>query len=61
MRGQGLLRTIIFVPYVLSEVIAGVVWLQLLQPQYGVIDSLLSSVGLPARSRAGSARRTTPC
>ena len=46
MRGQGLLRTLIFVPYVLSEVIAGVVWLQLLQPQYGVIDSLLSSVGL---------------
>jgi len=46
MRGQGLLRTIIFVPYVLSEVIAGVVWFQLLQPQYGVADSLLSSVGL---------------
>ncbi len=46
MWGQGLLRTIIFVPYVLSEVIAGVVWFQLLQPQYGVIDSLLSSLGL---------------
>ncbi|MBJ7357236.1 sugar ABC transporter permease [Nocardioides sp.] len=46
MRGQGLLRTIIFVPYVLSEVIAGVVWFQLLQPQYGVADSLLDSVGL---------------
>jgi raffinose/stachyose/melibiose transport system permease protein len=46
MRGQGLLRTLIFVPYVLSEVIAGVVWLQLLQPQYGVADSLFSAVGL---------------
>lgn len=46
MRGQGLLRTIIFVPYVLSEVIAGVVWFQLLQPQYGVVDALLSAVGL---------------
>jgi len=46
MRGQGILRTLIFVPYVLSEVIASVVWLQLLQPQYGVADSLLSSVGL---------------
>jgi raffinose/stachyose/melibiose transport system permease protein len=46
MRGQGLLRTIIFVPYVLSEVIAGVVWFQLLQPQYGVIDTLLGSVGI---------------
>ena len=46
MWGQGLLRTIIFVPYVLAEVIAGVVWFQLLQPQYGVVDSLLQAVGL---------------
>ena len=48
IRGQGLLRTVVFVPYVLAEVIASVVWLQLLQPQYGVVDSLLSSVGLPS-------------
>lgn len=46
IRGQGLLRTIIFVPYVLAEVIAGVVWYLLLQPQYGLIDTLLASVGL---------------
>lgn len=46
MRGQGLLRTIIFVPYVLAEVIAGVVWFQLLQPQYGTVDAILGSVGL---------------
>ncbi|GAB3091456.1 carbohydrate ABC transporter permease [Isoptericola nanjingensis] len=46
MWGQGLLRTIIFVPYVLAEVIAGVVWFQLLQPEYGVIDTMLAAVGL---------------
>lgn len=46
MWGQGFLRTIIFVPYVLAEVIAGVVWFQLLQPQYGVVDTLLAAVGL---------------
>lgn len=46
MRGQGVLRTVIFVPYVLAEVIAGVVWFQLLQPEYGVVDSLLGAVGL---------------
>ena len=55
MRGQGVLRTIIFVPYVLAEVIAGVVWFQLLQPEYGVIDTMLDAVGLQ-RSRAGLAR-----
>ena len=47
MVGQGLLRTIIFVPYVLSEVIAGVVWFQLLQPRYGVIDTVLAGLGIP--------------
>ena len=46
IRGRGLLRTIVFVPYVLAEVIAGVVWYQLLQPESGVIDALITSVGL---------------
>ncbi|RRD46936.1 carbohydrate ABC transporter permease [Tessaracoccus sp. OH4464_COT-324] len=46
IRGQGVLRTIVFVPYVVAEVIAGVVWYQLLQPKYGVFDSLMSSIGL---------------
>lgn len=56
MRGQGALRTIIFVPYVLAEVIAGVVWFQLLQPQYGVVDTLLAAVGLhgPAQGWLGT-------
>ncbi|MFI5625094.1 carbohydrate ABC transporter permease [Nocardioides sp. NPDC051685] len=46
MAGQGLLRTVIFVPYVLAEVIAAVVWLQLLQPQYGFIDAFTAQIGL---------------
>jgi raffinose/stachyose/melibiose transport system permease protein len=44
--GRGLLRTIVFVPYVVAEVIAAVVWFQLLQPQYGMIDHLIELVGL---------------
>jgi raffinose/stachyose/melibiose transport system permease protein len=47
IRGRGLLRTIIFVPYVLAEVIAGVVWFQLLQPRTGLLETLISGVGLP--------------
>ena len=58
IRGRGLLRTIIFVPYVVAEVIAGVVWFQLLQPESGVIDGLIRAIGLPRRSRASSA---LPC
>ncbi len=47
MMGQGLLRTIVFVPYVLSEVIAGVIWRQLLTANYGLIDTILDALGLP--------------
>ena len=46
IRGRGLLRTVIFVPYVVAEVIAGVVWYQLLQPGSGVVDGLISAIGL---------------
>jgi raffinose/stachyose/melibiose transport system permease protein len=55
MRGQSALRTIIFVPYVLAEVVAGVIWFQLLQPYYGVLDTLLQAVGLepPAQGWLG--------
>ncbi|MCZ2840128.1 carbohydrate ABC transporter permease [Modestobacter sp. VKM Ac-2985] len=47
IKGRGLLRTIVFVPYVLAEVIAGVVWFQLLQPRSGILEQALSSVGIP--------------
>jgi raffinose/stachyose/melibiose transport system permease protein len=46
MRGRGVVRTLIFVPYVVAEVIAGVIWFQLLLPETGVADGLIGAVGL---------------
>lgn len=46
MRGRNLLRTIVFVPYVLSEVVAGVIWRQMLQADYGLLDTILGAVGI---------------
>ncbi|NYE35440.1 raffinose/stachyose/melibiose transport system permease protein [Nocardioides cavernae] len=46
MRGRGVVRTLIFVPYVLAEVIAGVIWFQLMIPDTGVVDGLLGGVGV---------------
>ena len=43
--GRGVVRTIIFAPYVLSEVITGVMWFVLLDPN-GVVTKLVQSVGL---------------
>ncbi|NLE97880.1 MAG: sugar ABC transporter permease [Propionibacterium sp.] len=56
IKGRGVLRTVVFVPYVLAEVIAGVVWYQLLQPRYGVFDSLMGAIGLsgPAQGWLGT-------
>lgn len=45
MRFRSLMRVIIFVPYVLAEVVAGVVWFMLLQPN-GLMDEMLKAIGL---------------
>jgi raffinose/stachyose/melibiose transport system permease protein len=45
LRGRTALRTILFAPYVLSEVITAVTWLLILQPG-GPADALFDAVGL---------------
>jgi raffinose/stachyose/melibiose transport system permease protein len=42
--GRGLLRTLFFAPYILSEVVTGVVWRQILRPN-GLLDQSLTAVG----------------
>ncbi len=45
IRGRAFLRVVVFIPYVLAEVVAGVIWLMLLQPD-GLVDAMLRSMGL---------------
>lgn len=45
MRGRAVLRMLFFLPFVLSEVITGVVWRLLLQPS-GLVDRTAESLGL---------------
>ncbi|MBB2947050.1 ABC-type sugar transport system permease subunit [Actinoplanes lutulentus] len=47
MRGQSLIRVLIFVPYVISEVIVGTAWSLMLQSS-GAINDVLRSIGLGA-------------
>jgi raffinose/stachyose/melibiose transport system permease protein len=42
--GRGLLRTLFFAPYILSEVVTGVVWRQILRPD-GLLDQGLTAIG----------------
>lgn len=45
MRGRALIRALIFVPYVLAEVIAGLSWKLLLSPR-GSVNAALEAIGL---------------
>ena len=45
LRGRAVLRTMFFAPYILSEVVTGVVWRQILRPK-GLVDQVLTSSGL---------------
>jgi len=47
MRGRSLVRVLIFVPYVISEVIVGTGWALMLQTN-GAINDLLTKAGLPS-------------
>ncbi len=45
IRGRAVLRTLFFAPYVLSEVVTGVVWRQILRPN-GLLDEVMDTIGL---------------
>jgi raffinose/stachyose/melibiose transport system permease protein len=45
IKGRAIMRTVFFAPYVLSEVVTGVVWRQILRPN-GLLDQSLEGAGL---------------
>jgi len=44
LRGSIVFRTIFFLPYILSEVIAGVMWQFIYHPQFGLSNSFLADI-----------------
>ena len=46
LRGRALMRTLFFAPYILSEVVTGVVWRQILRPS-GLLDQIARSASEP--------------
>ena len=45
LKGIALFRTILYMPSVTSTIAVGIVWMWLLEPQYGVVNWLLRSLG----------------
>jgi raffinose/stachyose/melibiose transport system permease protein len=50
LKGRGLFRTMFFAPFILSEVVTGVVWRQIFRPE-GLFDVMLSGLGAESLSR----------
>lgn len=48
VRGQSIFRTIFYLPTLVPAVAAGIVWLWILNPELGLINTLLRALGLPA-------------
>jgi multiple sugar transport system permease protein len=46
MRGQGLFRVATFIPWLVPIVVAGMTWEWMLNPDFGIINSVLTSSGL---------------
>ncbi len=45
-RGENLIRTLLFLPMVMSEVVVGLVWRWIFNAEYGVLNAGLEAIGL---------------
>jgi len=46
VRGQSVFRTIYYLPSIIPAVASGVIWVQMLNPQYGVLNTMLGWFGI---------------
>jgi raffinose/stachyose/melibiose transport system permease protein len=53
LRGRTIFRVIFFMPYVLSEVVTGVIWVFVYNPANGLLTSILTPLGIPKQGWLG--------
>jgi multiple sugar transport system permease protein len=46
-RGQGVLRTVVLVPWAILTVVTAITWQTIFEPSLGFVNSLLGAIGLP--------------
>lgn len=47
-RGNAFFKMVVFAPYVIAPIIIGIIWGYLLNPKYGLVNSVLRNLGLDA-------------
>src|SRR5579859_4945194 len=60
LRSIGIFRALIYLPSVVPTVAATILWLWILNPQYGVVNNLLAGVGLTGPNWLGDPLWTKP-
>lgn len=46
IKGENFLRTVYFIPVILSTVVIGQLWMKIYHPSFGLLNSFLTSIGL---------------
>nr|WP_051251412.1 sugar ABC transporter permease [Paenibacillus harenae] len=54
IRGQGFYRTLFFVPSLVPPIATTIIWLWLLNPQFGLVNHWLEQIGIPGPAWLGS-------
>jgi raffinose/stachyose/melibiose transport system permease protein len=61
IKGAGIFRTLFFVPFVLSDVLIGVMWQWIYNPSYGLANAFLSGIGAPRQGWLGDPNIAVYC
>ncbi|MBT2443952.1 sugar ABC transporter permease [Streptomyces sp. ISL-36] len=48
VRGSGVLRALVFAPAIVAPILVGLIWIFILDPEIGLVNAFLLSVGVPA-------------
>ena len=56
-----ILRSVVFLPYVVPAVVVGSIWAWILQPDFGTLNSFLTQIGHPEWAWSGWAAPVWPC
>ncbi|PYI51033.1 carbohydrate ABC transporter permease [Paenibacillus flagellatus] len=60
IRGQGVYRTLFFIPSLVPPVATTIIWLWLLNPQFGLVNYWLEQIGIPGPPWLGSEHWSKP-
>lgn len=52
IKGENFFRTVYFIPVIISTVVIGQLWMKIYNPSYGLLNTMLNSLGLESFTRA---------